>query len=237
MPKRLKPRERLTYANVMATVAVFIAIGSGAYAATQLPKNSVGPRQLKKNAVKTGKIARNAVRVGKLAKEAVKAGKLAKNSVATNRLRNDAVTGAKVKESTLGSVPTADAANIAGSLTPPEGWHEVGAPGEPGFLNSWKSDGSGVGETAGFYKDHEDIVHLKGRVTGGTSEVVFMLPPGYRPASGKILLVPVVCFGAPCTSSLFFASISGSAAPPSDGAVQASGETVVLDGISFRAEA
>jgi len=36
-------RQRLTYANVMATAAVFLALGGGAYAATHLAKNSVGP--------------------------------------------------------------------------------------------------------------------------------------------------------------------------------------------------
>jgi hypothetical protein len=46
-----KPRVRLTYANVMATIAVFIALGGASYAATQLPKNSVGTKQLKTNAV------------------------------------------------------------------------------------------------------------------------------------------------------------------------------------------
>lgn len=34
-------RQRLTYANVMATLAFFIAVGGGAYAAFKLPKNSV----------------------------------------------------------------------------------------------------------------------------------------------------------------------------------------------------
>jgi hypothetical protein len=47
---------RLTYANVMATVAVFIALGGVGYAATKLPKNSVGAWQLKKGAVTPAKI-------------------------------------------------------------------------------------------------------------------------------------------------------------------------------------
>jgi hypothetical protein len=34
-------RSHLTYANVMATLAVFLVLGGGAYAAFQLPKNSV----------------------------------------------------------------------------------------------------------------------------------------------------------------------------------------------------
>lgn len=47
--KRLRPK--LTYANVMATIAVFIALGGASYAATKLPKNSVGSKQIKANAV------------------------------------------------------------------------------------------------------------------------------------------------------------------------------------------
>ena len=35
-------RNSVSYANVMATIAVFLALGGGAYAALRLPKNSVG---------------------------------------------------------------------------------------------------------------------------------------------------------------------------------------------------
>jgi hypothetical protein len=49
-------RKRLSYANVMATVAVFISLGGGALAALRLPPNSVGARQLKKGAVTGGKV-------------------------------------------------------------------------------------------------------------------------------------------------------------------------------------
>jgi hypothetical protein len=49
-------RAHLSYANVMATVAVFIALGGGAYAAGVLPVNSVGTKQLKKNAVTSAKV-------------------------------------------------------------------------------------------------------------------------------------------------------------------------------------
>jgi hypothetical protein len=50
-------RGKLTYANVMATIAVFIALGGASYAATQLPKNSVGTKQLKKGAVTPAKFS------------------------------------------------------------------------------------------------------------------------------------------------------------------------------------
>jgi hypothetical protein len=54
MPKGI--RQPLTFANVVACLALFIALGSGAYAATQLPKNSVGSKQIKKNAVNSAKV-------------------------------------------------------------------------------------------------------------------------------------------------------------------------------------
>ena len=46
-------REKLSFANVMSVVAVFIALGGTAVAVTQLPKDSVGAKQLKKDAVRS----------------------------------------------------------------------------------------------------------------------------------------------------------------------------------------
>jgi hypothetical protein len=51
-----KLRSRLTYANLIATLALFLALGGGAYAAVKLPKNSVGGKQIKANAVSSGKV-------------------------------------------------------------------------------------------------------------------------------------------------------------------------------------
>ncbi len=59
-------RKRLTYANVMSSIAVFVVLGGAAVAASQLPKNSVGAKQLKKNAVTTAKIKKNAVTAAKV---------------------------------------------------------------------------------------------------------------------------------------------------------------------------
>ncbi|HKF82171.1 MAG TPA: hypothetical protein VKB23_04330 [Solirubrobacterales bacterium] len=54
MPKGM--RQRLTFANVVSCLALFVALGGGAYAATQLPKNSVGSKQIKKSAVNSAKV-------------------------------------------------------------------------------------------------------------------------------------------------------------------------------------
>ena len=50
-----KLRSRLTYANAMSTIAVFVALGGGAYAVS-VPRNSVGTTQLKANAVTAAKV-------------------------------------------------------------------------------------------------------------------------------------------------------------------------------------
>ena len=78
-----KLRGNLTYANVISTLALFLAISGGAAYAASLGKNSVGTKQLKNGAVTEAKIA------------------------------NGAVTGPKVNLATLGSVPNATHAESA----------------------------------------------------------------------------------------------------------------------------
>ncbi len=53
-------RRRLTFANVMSVVAVFLALGGVGYAAFKLPKNSVGPKQIRNGAVKPAKLSASA---------------------------------------------------------------------------------------------------------------------------------------------------------------------------------
>lgn len=127
-------RKRLTYANVMSSIAAFVAIGGAtAFAANQLADKSVGARQLRPGAVTASKLRKNAVIAPKIMAEAVKTGKLANGSVKNGKLgeaavtadkiaggavtgykiAGDAVTGDKVDESTLGQVPTANTANFA----------------------------------------------------------------------------------------------------------------------------
>jgi hypothetical protein len=43
--------DRLSYANVAATLALFVSLGGASYAAIELPANSVGQRQLRTGAV------------------------------------------------------------------------------------------------------------------------------------------------------------------------------------------
>ena len=215
-------RTRLTYANVMSTIAVFLVLGGAtAFAAGQLAKNSVGSKQLKKNAVTAAKIK--------------------KNAVTTAKLKANSVTGAKVNESTLETVPSSA---VALSLSPLEPTHLVGNPGEPSFENGSHNVG-GLGgarfNNVGFYKDHDGIVHLQGVAetgkNGGLGLVpVFTLPPGFRPAAGTIVIQ------APAGLGVY---IGGSNTVVSEGAtIDLSGKVlgteeeslVVFDGATFRAE-
>ena len=93
-------------------------------------------------------------------------------------------------------------------------------------------------ETAAFFKDHDGIVHFKGLVEAGDETVIFQLPPGYRPASGKVVKVPVHCVSGSCLSpGIGVARIYGSGVSPEfEGAVSAANTRVSLDGITFRAE-
>ena len=86
---------KLNYSNVIATIALFVALG-GAAVAAGLPKNSVGAKQLKRGAVNTAKLRKAAVRAGKLAPKSVVAGKLGANSVLPGNIVNGGVTTAKI---------------------------------------------------------------------------------------------------------------------------------------------
>ena len=52
---------RLSYANVMATIAVFIALGGSSYAALHLPRNSVGTKQIRTGAVRSSDVRNGAL--------------------------------------------------------------------------------------------------------------------------------------------------------------------------------
>ena len=127
-------RPRLTYANVISTLALLIALGgTGAYAATKLPDNSVGEFQLRSGAVTAQKIRKNAITAPKIKAEAVKQGKIAggsitaakmtggsvsssslqEGSVTNSKLAPESVTGDKALESTFSQVPSAAKAEFA----------------------------------------------------------------------------------------------------------------------------
>jgi hypothetical protein len=81
-----KLRPKLTYANVISTLCLFLLLGGGAaFAASHLAKNSVGTKQLKSDAVTSDKV------------------------------KNGSLTGSDINASTLAPVPSAQSAAHADS--------------------------------------------------------------------------------------------------------------------------
>jgi hypothetical protein len=72
---------RLTYANVIATLALFLALGGGAVWAANKQAAKVGTGKLKPNAVTAGKIKANAVTGSKIRENAVTSAKIREGSV------------------------------------------------------------------------------------------------------------------------------------------------------------
>lgn len=86
-------RQRLTYANVMSTVAVFLLLGGGAaFAAKKMDGKKIGSGQLRGAAVTAAKIKRGAITASKIRKGAVKANKISSGAVIGAKLANGAVT-------------------------------------------------------------------------------------------------------------------------------------------------
>jgi hypothetical protein len=101
-------RLRLSYANVMSTLAVMIALGGTSYAAFSLPNNSVTSKKIKNGAVHTSDLG-NAAVTGK---------KLAANAVGTSNLASNAVTSSKIAPAAVGTTQLGNAAVTASKLAP-----------------------------------------------------------------------------------------------------------------------
>jgi len=245
-------------ALVVAITALVVAMAGTAFAATQLPKNSVGTKQLKKDAVtgakvKNGSLAGSDINVASLGKVPSAGNAERANLAEKANLADSAKTAQNAdRAATAGHATTADsaidadhavAADSASSIPQAGPIRIVGATGEPPFLNGSENRvfplAGGEYQQAGFYKDAAGIVHLEGIVIPGTVDpavgLLFELPPGYRPAPGKF-----VAFQPTSTQSVLIGgtgskietvSTSGMVFVPNP-----SGAPVPLSGISFLAQ-
>jgi hypothetical protein len=131
--------KHLSFANVVACIALFIALGSGAYAATaMLPKKSVKAKHLAQGVVTTTKLRNGAVTAAKLRNGAVIASKIGAGAVGStqladggvrsadlgggvvtsNKLKDGAVTSGKLGANAVTAGKIADGAVSAGKLSP-----------------------------------------------------------------------------------------------------------------------
>ena len=75
-----KVLDGMSYANVTATLALFIALGGTSYAVATLPRNSVGPAQLRANSVGGGEIRRQAVKSSDIGDRSVRLRDISKST-------------------------------------------------------------------------------------------------------------------------------------------------------------
>jgi hypothetical protein len=112
------------------------------------------------------------------------------------------------------------------NLADNEPFRIVGTAGQPSFQNGW-SNFSASFSKAGFFKDHQEVVHLKGSIDGGVGgTIAFTLPQGYRPSEN--LFLPMAG-GGPQAANLIVNS-NGTVEPTCDADPCIAG----LDGLSFR---
>ena len=98
-------RKRLSYANVMATLAVFFVLGGGAYA---LSANSVGTKQLKNKAVTNKKIKKKTIKNSRVKKENLKGNRIKDGSLTEKEIADGTLTGAKIADGSIGDAKLSD---------------------------------------------------------------------------------------------------------------------------------
>jgi hypothetical protein len=107
-------RSRLTYANVVATLALFLAIGGGTvYAALELGRNDVKSKNIKKGAVKTSDLGKEAVTGAKVKEGSIPGGDLQDGTITAADIQDGTITAADI---VAGVIPQIQA-DVTGSAT------------------------------------------------------------------------------------------------------------------------
>jgi hypothetical protein len=98
-----RTRRWLTPANVLASLALFVALGGTGWAGQVIGHGSIGTAQLARNAVTAPKIAPAAVTESKIAKRAVVGGALGKGAVGSDAIAPGAITADRLAAGVVGS--------------------------------------------------------------------------------------------------------------------------------------
>lgn len=106
-------RKRLSFANVVSMIALFIALGGTSYAATSLARNSVGKGQIRANAVGKSEAAPNSIGKSEIGTSAVGRSEIATDGVAASEIKKDAIDSDEIADGGLQAADLSDAAKAA----------------------------------------------------------------------------------------------------------------------------
>lgn len=128
-------------------------------------------------------------------------------------------------------LPNYPANKVTGLVTADTVWHIIGATGEPAFMAGWSNYG-GIWPTLAFRKLASGLVLLRGIVIGpaGSSNPIFTLPVGYRPAGGHGMRFACIANNAIAACNVYSSGLV-------DCEQGASATYLFVDNIRFLAEA
>jgi hypothetical protein len=111
-------RTRLSYANVTASLALFVALGGTAAAAVTLPRDSVGSPQIRTDGVKSPEIAKDAVRSPEIVKDAVRSPEIEAGAVRSSEIATDGVGASEIAPDGVGESEIATDSVSASEVAP-----------------------------------------------------------------------------------------------------------------------
>lgn len=164
----MNPRRSFGYANVMSTLAAFLALTALVTGtaisknSNDVPGNSVGSKQVKPNALGAQDLGTNSVTGAEVANDAITTEEVAPDAIQSSNLAPDSVTGTDLAPNSVTPSAVQDS-----SYTP------------LALENGWSSpDGY---YQAAYTVEPDGLVRLRGAIAGGTDVEFARLPAGIRP--------------------------------------------------------
>ena len=179
---------RVSYANVVATLALIVAVGTGgAYAASKIGSNG---------------IANNAIRAKHVKNRQISARHLARNAVTTSKIRDGAVTARKLAgglaglQGPVGPQGPAGPQGAAGSAGPAGSEGPAGSPGPTGLQGPTGPQGP-TGATGS-----ANVTFHVFTLTGVTSGATQSFPDVFSPVETNVVFTGTCQIGSGVSSAL-----------------------------------